>query len=291
MIDREFLKKIRRIHIRTSHMASDVFAGHYHSTFKGQGMEFEEVREYQPGDDVRTIDWNVTARQGHPFVKRYREERELVVVLLVDVSGSQAFGSVDQLKRDLITEVGATLAFSAIKNNDKVGLSVFTDRVEKTVRPGKVTRHVLRVIRELLTFEPARTGTDVAAALEHLNHALRRRAVVFVISDFLAPAFETQLRIARRRHDIIPIIVSDPREAAMPRMRLVELTDAETGESVLVDASSAAFRRAFRRQAEATDEARRAMFRRLKVEAIELTTGESFVEPLTRFFRFREARK
>ncbi len=291
MIDREFLKKIRRIHIRTSHMASDVFAGHYHSTFKGQGMEFEEVREYQPGDDVRAIDWNVTARQGHPFVKRYREERELVVVLLVDVSGSQAFGSTGQLKRDLITEVGATLAFSAIKNSDKVGLNAFTDRVEKHVRPGKGTRHVLRVIRELLTFKPAGTGTDVAAALEHLNYALRRRAVVFVISDFLSPAYETQLRIARRRHDIIPIVVRDPREAVLPKMRLVELKDNETGERVLVDASSAAFRRAFHRQAEVVDEARRAMFQRLSMESIELTTGESFVEPLTRFFRFREARK
>lgn len=291
MIDREFLKKIRRIHIRTSHMASDVFAGHYHSTFKGQGVEFEEVREYQPGDDFRAIDWNVTARQGHPFVKRYREERELVVVLLVDVSGSQAFGSVGQLKRDLITEVGATLAFSAIKNNDKVGLNAFTDRVEKHVRPGKGTRHVLRVIRELLTFEPAGTGTDVATALEHLNHALRRRAVVFVISDFLSPAYEAQLRIARRRHDVIPIVVRDPREAVLPRMRFIELTDSETGKSVLVDASSAAFRTAFHRQAEAADEARRTMFRRLNMQSIELTTGESFVEPLTRFFRFRAARK
>ncbi|MFQ5411572.1 MAG: DUF58 domain-containing protein [Phycisphaerae bacterium] len=286
----ELLTKIRRIHIRTSHMASDVFAGHYHSTFKGQGMEFEEVREYLPGDDIRTIDWNVTARQGKPFIKRYREERELTVMLLVDVSGSQSFGTTGQLKRELVTEVGATLAFSAITNNDKVGLNIFSDRIEKHVKPDKGTRHVLRVIRELLTFEPAGRGTDIAGALEHLNHVLRRRSVVFIISDFEDAGYKTQLRVARRRHDIIPIAIRDPRERELPNVRILELVDNETGERVLVDTSSRAFRAAYRDDALRREEARRALFRRMKLEAIELTTGESYVEPLTRYFRAREAR-
>ena len=286
----ELLKKIRRIQIRTSHMASDVFAGHYHSTFKGQGMEFEEVREYLPGDDIRTIDWNVTARQGKPFIKRYREERELTVMLLVDVSGSQAFGTAGQLKRDLVTEVGATLAFSAITNNDKVGLHIFSDRIEKHVKPAKGTRHVLRVIRELLTFEPAGKGTDIAGALEHLNHVIRRRSVVFIISDFEDTDYEKQLRVARRRHDIIPIAIRDPRERELPNVRFLELIDSETGRRMLVDTSSSTFRAAYRDNALQDEESRREMFRRMKIEAIELATGESYVEPLTRYFRAREAR-
>ena len=291
MSPQELLSKIRRIQIRTSHMANDVFAGHYHSTFKGQGMEFEEVREYQPGDDVRSIDWNVTARQGRPFVKRFREERELTVMLLVDVSASQAFGTAGQLKRDLVTEVGATLAFSAITNNDKVGLIVFSDRIEKHVKPAKGTRHVLRVIRELLTFEPAGKGTDVAGAIEHLNHVLRRRAVVFIISDFEDDGYEQKLRAAKRRHNIIPISIRDPREAAMPNLRFIELLDNETGEHVLVDTSSAEFRASYRQHADRKSEDLQALFRRLDSEAIELTTGQSFVEPLTKFFRKRKARR
>ncbi|MFQ5411372.1 MAG: DUF58 domain-containing protein [Phycisphaerae bacterium] len=286
----ELLSKIRRIQIRTSHMASDVFAGHYHSTFKGQGMEFEEVREYLPGDDIRTIDWNVTARQGKPFIKRYREERELTVMLLVDVSGSQAFGTAGQLKRDLVTEVGATLAFSAITNNDKVGLHIFSDRIEKHVKPDKGTRHVLRVIRELLTFEPAGKGTDIAGALEHLNHVIRRRSVVFIISDFEDTNYEKQLRVTRRRHDIIPIAIRDPRERELPNVRFLELIDSETGRRMLVDTSSSTFRAAYRNKALQEEESRREMFRRMKIEAIELATGESYVEPLTRYFRAREAR-
>jgi uncharacterized protein (DUF58 family) len=290
MLPKELLKKIRRIHIRTSHMASDVFAGHYHSAFKGQGMEFEEVREYLPGDDVRTIDWNVTARQGKPFVKRFREERELTVMLLVDVSGSQQFGTAGQLKRELVAEVGATLAFSAIKNNDKIGLIGFSDRIERYVKPDKGTRHVLRVIRELLTLEAAGQGTDVAAALDYLNRVMRRRAVVFVISDFQADPFDRQMRIAKRRHDLIPIAITDPREVELPNVRFIELMDNETGERVTVDTSSATFRQAYRQQAVVGAEMRRQAFRRLDAESIELTAGLSFVEPLTKFFRAREAR-
>lgn len=290
MLPKELLKKIRRIHIRTSHIASDMFAGHYHSTFKGQGMEFEEVREYIPGDDVRTIDWNVTARQGKPFVKRFREERELTVMLLVDVSSSQEFGTAGQLKRELTAEVGATLAFSAIKNNDKVGLVGFSDRIERYVKPDKGTRHVLRVIRELLTLEATGHGTDVAAALDYLNRVTTRRAVVFLISDFLDEGYERQLRIAKRRHDLIPVTITDPREVSLPSVRFIELLDAETGKTVLVDTSSDAFRTAYRHRALAEAETRRVMFRKIDAESIELTAGEPFVDPLTRFFRAREAR-
>ncbi len=291
MSPKELLKKIRRIQIRTSHMADDVFAGHYHSAFKGQGIEFQEVREYLPGDDVRSIDWNVTARQGRPFIKRFREERELTVVLLVDVSGSQEFGTAGQLKRELAAEVAATLAFSAIKNNDKVGLIGFSDRIEKYVKPDQGTRHVLRVVRELLTLRAAGRGTDVAGALEHLNRVIRRRAVVFIISDFQSPPFDRPLRAARRRHDVIPVALTDPRESMLPKVRFIDLVDNETGEQVTVDTSSRAFREWYQQQARAVAEERRETLRRSKAEAIELTVGESFVEPLTSFFRAREAQR
>ncbi len=290
MTPQELIRKIRRVQIRTSHLASDVFAGHFHSAFKGQGIEFEEVREYQPGDDIRTIDWNVTARQGRPFVKRYREERELTVMLLVDISASQTFGTTDALKRDLVTEISATLAYSAITNNDKVGLVLFSDRIERHIQPSKGPRHVLRVIRDLLACEPAGRGTDVAGALEHLNHVVRRRAVVFLVSDFLAPDFEVPLRIARRRHDIIPIAVTDPRERAMPPMGIVEWVDNESGARLLTDTRSRAFREAFAQRAELRHTRRDLMFRRLKTDAIELTTGAPIDKPLTRFFHRREAR-
>ncbi len=290
MVAKEVLKKIRRIHIRTSHIANDVFAGHYHSTFKGQGMEFEEVHEYQPGDDIRRIDWNVTARQGRPFIKRFREERELTVMLLVDVSGSHGFGTSGQLKRDLAAEVGATLAFSAIKNNDKVGLIGFSDCIEKYVKPEKGTRHVLRVIRELLTMRTTGKGTDLAGALDYFRRVTTRRAVLFVISDFQDEDYEKQMRVARRRHDLIPIVITDPREVEMPPVRFIDLIDNETGELRTIDTSSRSFREEYLQTARGAAESRTQLFRRLKADAISLTTGESFVEPLTRFFRAREAR-
>lgn len=290
MIPKELLKKIRRVQIRTSRTVNDVFAGHYHSAFKGLGMEFEEVREYEPGDDIRSIDWNVTARQGRPFVKKFREERELTVMLTVDISGSNLFGTQRQLKRELAAEVSATLAFSAIRNNDKVGLICFSDRIEKFVPAKKGTLHVLRVIRELLYRRPAGTGTDIGLALEHLNRVMRRRAVVFLISDFQASGCEPAMRVAKRRHDLIPIIIADRREDELPPMRFVELTDIESGRTMLLDASGAAFRRAFRRLADQRAEQRRRLFRRMDAEAIELFTGQSIVEPLTRFFRVREKR-
>ncbi len=290
MEPKELLKKIRRIHIRTSHIANDFFAGHYHSAFKGQGMEFEEVREYQPGDEIRRIDWNVTARQGRPFVKRFREERELTVMLLVDVSGSQEFGTAGQLKRELAAELGATLAFSAIKNNDKVGFIGFSDKIERYVKPDKGTRHVLRVIRELLTLKATGRGTDIAGGLDYFHRVSRRRAVVFLISDFQDEGYERKLQLVRRRHDLIPITVTDPRELEIPKVRFIDMVDSETGDLVTVDTSSAAFRREYRRRALVGAEARKKEFRKIKADSIDLSTGQSFIEPLSRFFRAREAR-
>ena len=291
MIPTEILKKVRRIQILTTALVNDVFAGQYHSAFKGRGMEFEEVREYQPGDDVRTIDWNVTARMGRPFVKNFREERELTVFLLVDVSASQDFGTREQLKSELIAELGATLAFSAIQNNDKVGLVLFTDRVESFVPARKGTRHVLRVVRELLYHEPAGRGTDIAAVLRYVDRVLHRRSVVFLISDFQAPDYSDPLRIIKRRHDLIPVVVSDERESQIPPVRYVELYDPESGEQLLVDTTSAAFRARFAELAARRRAALCSDFRKIGIDAIEVTTGVSFVEPLTKFFHKREARR
>ncbi|MCB9849463.1 MAG: DUF58 domain-containing protein [Phycisphaerales bacterium] len=290
MLPAELLKKIRRIEIRTSHMVNDLLAGQYHSAFRGRGMEFEEVREYRIGDDIRTIDRNVSARYGKPHVKIFREERELTVILLVDMSRSHQFGTQDQLKRELVAEVCATLAFSAIRNNDKVGLIAFTDRVEKFVAPRKGQKHVLRVIRELLYLTPEGSGTDLSAAFDYLNKTTRRRSVVFLVSDFQAAGYEKPLRIARKRNDVIPISVSDRREMELPNVGLIELEDAETGETVIVDTSSKTLRRNYALAAAVRADERETMFRRMKMDSIDVRTGESFVEPLARFFRKREAR-
>jgi len=291
MIPAEILKKVRRIQIVTSAMVNDLFAGQYHSAFKGLGIEFEEVREYQPGDDVRMIDWNVTARAGRPFVKRFREERELTVVMLVDVSASQEFGTRDQLKSELVAELGATLAFSAIQNNDKVGLIMFTDRVERFVPADKGTRHVLRVVRELLYHQPKGRGTDLGAALEYLDRVLTRRSVVFVVSDFQTPDFSRALKRVRRRHDVIPVLVRDERESVAPPVRYVELHDPETDEQLLVDTSSRAFRRRFERLAKARREKLLVDFRKLGIDVVDVETGASFIDPLRRFFRQRGKRR
>jgi len=290
MIPKELLKKIRRIEIRTSHLVNDALAGQYHSAFKGRGMEFEEVRPYQIGDDVRSIDWNVTARYGEPYIKIFREERELTVLLVVDLSRSQEFGSAGQLKRELVAELGATLAFSAIKNNDKVGLVCFTDRVEKFVGPRKGSGHVLRVIRELLAFEAEGRGTDIAGALDHVNRMMRKRAVMFVISDFQDRGYERALRIARRRHDVILVRVTDRRERAVPKAGLVELADNETGRRIVIDTGSARWRAAYARLAREAAERQNRRLRQIKLDSIEVRTGESFVDPPVRFFRTREAR-
>lgn len=291
MIPRELLRKIRRIEIRTSHSVNDLFAGQYHSAFKGRGMEFEEVREYQPGDDIRSIDWNVTARQGRPFIKLFREERELTVLLLVDISRSHLFGSAGQAKRELATELGATLAFSAIKNNDKVGLMCFSDRIEKFVPPQKGAQHVLRVIRELLVQESTGRGTDIGMALTHLDRVTRRRAVVFLISDFQDEGFAVHMRAAKRRHDLIPVVISDAREREMPNVGLLELADLESGRTVLVDTASRKWRERFAASTALATQERDRLFARMNVDAIEVTTGRAFVEPLARFFRTRGRRR
>ena len=254
-------------------------------------MEFEEVRQYQIGDDIRSIDWNVSARMGEPFVKVFREERELTVMLVVDLSRSQEFGTHEQFKRELVAELGATLAFSAIKNNDKVGLILFTDRVEKFVPPRKGTRHVLRVIRELLAYQPEGRGTNIALAMEHLNRIMRRKAVVFLISDFQDSRYEKPLKITRQSHDLILIAVNDRREQEIPNLGLIELEDGETQRRIVVDTSSARWRRKYQRLIAEFIERRDSILRRSKLDVIHINTGESFVEPLTRFFRRRELRR
>ena len=288
MLPREIIKKIRRIEIHTRHIVNELLAGQWNSAFKGRGIEFEEVRPYQIGDDVRAIDWNVTARHGRPFVKLFREEREMAVMLLVDLSASQSLGTQWQTKRELVTELSATIAFSAIKSNDKVGLTLFTDGIEKFVPPRKGTRHVLRIIRELLYCEPMGQGTSLRRALEHLNRTASRRTVVFLVSDFQDAGYERALKIARRKHDVIPLVVADEREFKMPKLGLVRLRDAETGKMIALDTFSKANRRAYeelrRRQAAERDE----LFRKLQLDPIHLYTGEDFVEPLKRFFHRRE---
>jgi len=291
MIPREMMRKIRRIQIHTSHVVDDLLAGQWHSAFKGRGVEFEEVRPYQVGDDVRTIDWNVTARAGEPFVKLFREERELSVMLLVDLSASQDFGTNLQTKRELITELGATLAFSAIKNNDKVGLSLFTDQIEKAIPPRKGKRHVLRLIRELLYCQPIGRGTHLTSALDHLLRTASQRTVVFLISDFQDIGFEKTLRITRKKHDVIPILISDQREQELPNVGLLRLRDPESGSMVTIDTSSRRHREAFRKMQELDAANRDAIFRRLKMQPIRLSTGEDYVDPLKRFFHRREAER
>jgi len=289
-VPRDILKKVRRIEISTRGLVNEVFSGEYHSVFKGRGMTFSEVREYQYGDDIRNIDWNVTARSGTPFVKVFEEERELTVVLLVDVSASGSFGSRERLKGELAVELSAVLAFSAIKNNDKIGLVVFSDRIEKFVPPRKGRRHVLRVLRERLYHEPQGRGTDIAGALEYLSRVIPRRAVVFLVSDFMSPGFSRPLAVAGARHDLIAVRVRDRREEDLPPLGLVEMEDPETGERLVVNTSDASFRKAFhersrRRMAELDRE-----FRRSRVDVIDVETGRPYVEPLMRFFKQRMRR-
>lgn len=304
----ELLRKVRRIEIRTSHLVSDVLAGQFRSAFKGRGMEFEEVRPYQYGDDVRSIDWNVSARMGAPHVKLFREERELTVMLAVDLSGSQNFGTHAQLKRELVAEIAATVAFSAIRSNDRVGLICFTDQIELVVPPRKGPRHVLRIVRDLLAFQPAHRGTEIGDAVDEANRMLSRRAVLFVVSDFVNGAsgfmdatagtrsgmkepWEDALRIARMRHDVIPVVVRDPRERELPPIGLVEFQDEETGKRVVADLGSRALRQRFAALAEADRTMLVDSFRRLRIEPVMVETGTDFVEPLTTFFRRREARR
>ncbi len=290
MLPAEILRKVRRIEIRTNRLVNESLAGEYHSVFKGRGMEFSEVREYQFGDDIRTIDWNVTSRMSHPYVKRYVEERELTVILLVDFSGSGEFGTRRQFKREIEAEICALLAFSAIKNSDRVGLIAFTDRIEKFLRPRKGKDHVLRVIREVLYFRPQGRGTDIAQALRYMYRTITKRSVVFLVSDFLGDGYEQPLRVAARKHDVIAVTVTDPREEELPPIGLVDLEDAESGARVVVNASDRRTRDRFRRWAEERRAAREGLFRAVGVDALELFTDRPYDVPLVRFFHRRARR-
>jgi uncharacterized protein (DUF58 family) len=290
MLPKEILRKIRRIEIQTRHLVNDVFSGEYHSVFKGRGMEFSEVREYQRGDSIKTIDWNVTARMGHLFVKKFVEERELTVILMVDASASGRFGSQRKTKREIAAEISALLAFSAIKNNDRVGLIIFTDEVEKFVPPQKGIKHVLRVIRELLYFRPQRRGTNIVSALEYLNRLTRRRAVVFLISDFLSAGYERAMRVANRRHDLVAIVITDPRERSLPKVGYIELEDAETGEISLLNTSNGTFRESFTGTAIKLSEERERQFASMKVDSVNIVLDETedpYSGPLMKFFQLR----
>ena len=287
MLPEEIIRKIKGIELRTKRLVNDVFSGEYHSVFKGRGIEFAEVREYGIGDDIRLIDWNVTARTGHPYIKTFDEERELTVMLLVDASGSGLFGSRGTFKEDLAAEVSAVLAFSAIKNNDRVGLVMFTDRIELYIPPQKGKKHVLRVIREILYFKPQGTLTNISGAIEHISRILKRKSIVFLISDFFDSGFESALSIAARKHDLIAVTISDEREEALSDSGVIALEDAETGQVCLVDTSSKKLRKKYwqymlRRRSELSE-----LFKRNGVDQIPLRTGKVYENELVRFFKKR----
>ena len=290
MLPKDLIKRIRKLEITTRKVVSDMLAGQYHSVFKGRGMAFSEVRQYHPGDEIRIIDWNVTARMNEAYVKVLTEERELTVMLVVDVSASEEFGSRARSKSEVAAEVGAQLAFSAIANNDRVGLVLFSDRVEKIIPPKKGRKHVLRVVSEILAAKPEGRGTDLKAGLDCVLKIAPRRAVTFFLSDFLARGYEPSLRIASRRHDLIPIVIEDPLERAFPALGLVELEDPETGERMLIDSSSPLVRGEFARAMQAAAAERNKLFKRLELDFIELKAGEEYDIALARFFRARARR-
>ncbi len=291
MIPPEVLRKVRRIEILTGRLVSETFAGEYQSIFKGRGMEFAEVREYSVGDDIRTIDWNVTARTGHPFVRQYTEERELTVVIACDLSGSQFFGSSKQLKNEIAAELSAVLAFCALQNHDKVGLFLFTEGVEEYVPPKKGRKHILHLIRDVLAFKPAKTGTKIGPTLDTINRVLKRGCILFLISDFRDEGFETPLRLTALKHDVIPIVITDPREEKLPAFgALIELEDPETGKSVLVDAGRraglASYEKAERERAARLD----SIFKKSGLVPIRVGTDKSYIDPVVQFFRMRAMR-
>ncbi|MFC1620853.1 DUF58 domain-containing protein [Candidatus Omnitrophota bacterium] len=290
MLPKEILKKIRQIEIRTGRLVNDVFAGKYESVFKGRGMEFHEVREYVPGDDIRSIDWNVTARAGNPYVKKFVEERELTVLLMADLSSSGHFGTKNKLKKEIMAEIGAVLAFSAIKNNDKVGLLLFTDHVEKFIMPKKGRAHVLRVIRELLYYKPKGKKTNINTAIEYLGKVLKKKAVIFLISDFIDSNYEKRLRILNKRHDIVAIPISDPRETVLPDVGLIEFEDAETGEILFMDTADALLKKEFTKRKHSFIEERNRIFRSVGVDSVEISTDKPYIKPLMLFFKKRAKR-
>ena len=290
MLTKEIIKQVRQIELRTKGLVNQVFSGEYHSVFKGRGMEFSEVREYQFGDDIRNIDWNVTARFGHPFIKIFEEERELTVMLMADLSGSLIFGTVDKTKQRIAAELSAILAFSALKNNDKVGLILFTDKIEKFVPPRKGRKHVLRIIREVLSFQPVGKSTDIKAALEYLNSTIKKRSILFLLSDFMDSGYEKILRIVAKKHDLIGVVLEDPRENELPKMGLVKLTDAESGEERWIDTSNKKIRSMIKTQREELVKKRKSLFVSSRLDSIEIQTGQNYITPLVQFFKRREKR-
>ena len=293
MLTADLMKKVRQIEIGTRHLVTESFAGEYHSVFKGQGMEFDDVRPYSPGDDIRMIDWNVTARMGSLFIRRYKEERELTVMLAVDASGSSDFGTVNRYKRELAAELGAVLSFAATQNNDNVGLLIFTDQIEMMMPPRKGRRHVLRLIRDLLAFVPQSRGTDIRLAFNTINRIIKRHSVVFVISDFLADPeiYRSSLSITSQRHDVIAIDVSDPLEREIPKVGLMALKDAETDEVSWVDTDSRRWRDDFTRRVESMDNLKSRTFESLGVDYVKVSTDKDYVSDLTAFFRKRSKRR
>ena len=287
-IPKEILKKVRQIEIQTRRLVNDLLAGEYHSTFKGMGMEFSEVREYVPGDDIRSIDWNVTARMNKPFVKQFVEERELTVILLVDISASGQYSSQRQTKNEIAAELSALLALSAIHNNDKVGLILFTDRIEKFIAPKKGKTHVLRVIREVLSFDPEGRETKLDVGLDYLNKAVRRKAVVFLISDFINEGYEKLMRVVARRHDLICINLMDQRESELPNLGLLNLLDAETGDELLVDTADSKVRQALSILAARESRAREDFFKNCGIDRVQIRTDQSYAQPIINFFRSRD---
>ncbi len=291
MLSKELLKKIRQIQIRTSHQVTETMAGEYKSAFKGRGMEFDEVRTYQPGDDVRTIDWNVTARMGNAYVKRFVEERELTVMLMVDASSSGSFGSMNKTKNEVAAELAALLAYSAIRSNDRVGLIIFTDQIEKFVPPKKGRQHVLRVIREILYFnKPEHGSTSITAALEFLQRVCNRRSVVFLLSDFLSTGYDKALLLASKKHDLIPVTITDPREIELPDVGIVDLMDAESGERILIDTHDPKVRKAFAYLNSTERESLTKKFRQSNSDSLTIQTNSSYVDALVKFFKRRERR-
>jgi len=285
------LKKVRKIEIKTKGLSNHIFAGEYHTAFKGKGMAFSEVREYQPGDDIRSIDWNVTARYNSPFVKVFEEEREMTVMLIIDVSASGNFGTQEQFKRELATELAAILAFSAIKNNDKVGVIFFTDKVEQFIPPKKGKSHILRIIREVLAFEPTGKGTDISGALEYFSAVIKKRSICFILSDFMSNKFERPLKIASKKHDLVALRIHDTREDSLPNVGLIPIQDAETEKMLFVDTSSKKVRDNFaKNKAQATEKLRK-LFPASGVDLIDITTGTDYVKPLINFFKTRGKRR
>ncbi len=291
MLAKSILKKVRKIEIKTRGLSDQVFSGHYHSSFKGRGMSFSEVREYQYGDDVRNIDWNVTARLHHPYVKVYEEERELTVMLLVDVSGSNAFGSVHQFKNEQMTEIAAVLAFSAIKNNDKVGVIFFSDKVEKFIPPKKGRTHILRIISELIDFEPESSQTNIQEALRFLTNAMKKRTISFLLSDFMDKGYEDAIKIAARKHDMVAIRLYDPRELELPNIGLIKLLDNESGKSQWIDTSSRAVRQAWAERGKRQQQYIDSLFHKSGVDKVDIASNEDYVKPLLNMFKRREGRR